>query len=290
LCQDRLGTNIGNVEKGDACFAGPTDTPPTTTLDAAVARWEVVEAAAGGPQAVSVVAQTLIAEGGQTELEVAAKLMAKPGVGNALPADSLHAVSHALLKRGCVKLIAWLVCSVREGDEAVGLALQTELLETAQPRTAERLAASLGIQNDDLPTGYNSHKSARSSLRTGASGGDAEGGVVVAVEPALPWLCVSDDMVVALVRTATDCEAAVRELISDVYAASTHDGEGGGGGGGGGRGMLGLDTEWGDSSPSPSAPDLGGGDGEVGAGGKKRPTSVLLQLSSARHCVLVSSH
>ena len=101
---------------------------------------------------------------------------------------------------------------------------------------------------------------------------------------------MSDDMVVALVRTATDCEAAVRELISDVYVASTHDGEGGGGGGGGGRGMLGLDTEWGDSSPSPSAPDLGGGDGEVGAGGKKRPTSVLLQLSSARHCVLVSSH
>ena len=70
----------------------------------------------------------------------------------------------------------------------------------------------------------------------------------------LAFLELPEDASVSVVVSAEECERAVQRLVSDLATEQ-----------GSGASVVGLDTEWADP----------------------KPTSVLLQLASRRHCVLV---
>eukprot|EP01043_Picozoa_sp_COSAG02_P036098 COSAG02_NODE_2625_length_8397_cov_2.746806_5_plen_490_part_00 len=220
-----------------------------TANEKAKLRWLSVLSQAGGPERVAAVASSLLLVGSATAFEAGARLATKPGIAVAIPSALVCDAALALLKRGSFKLLALLTQRLCDEDAAAGQRLTNELLTTAPPKSAQRLAAALGVQ-----TPSQHHKvtscSDTTSARSLNSGQSDHGGKTFET---LPWLMLS--IPVTLVQTAAQCEAAVQALAASLPAA-------------GGLRAIGLDTEWGDSS----------GD---------RPTCVLLQLASESHCVLV---
>ena len=129
---------------GQAAKAADDDKGEATTAE----RWSAVLLAAGGAAPVARAAEALIGQSSnhQTELESAARLAAKPGVASAMTLPIIEEVGLSLLKKGSVKLLSQLLSQVTAGDAFAGERLQTELLMAAPPKTAQRLAAQLGVE------------------------------------------------------------------------------------------------------------------------------------------------
>ena len=194
-----------------------------TANESAKLRWLTVLSQAGGPDRVAEVASSLLLVGSATAFEAGARLATKPGIAVAIPSALVSDAASALLKRGSFKLLALLVQRLGDEDAAAGHHMIKQLLTTAPPKSAQRLAAALGVETPPLL-----YKAASCSDSTSPQSNHSN-------EPfeALPWLTLS--IPVTLVETAAQCEAAVRELAASLPPT-------------GGLRAVGLDTEWGDSS------------------------------------------